>query len=139
MGSPEVYLRSKVPEDMYDTLQKFAELRKLNRMELIKDFNLWPFSDKLEILERKYGDSLYHMDLYGVPAPKRRRRNQDSQDAGETAVTFEDGSAIDPNTITSGLAQTQQSKKSISPKKPKFQRDTTKRKEDTDCKNDYFE
>jgi len=44
-------------------------------MELIKDFNLWPFSDKLEILERKYGDSLYHMDLYGVPAPKRRRRN----------------------------------------------------------------
>ena len=89
MGSPEVYLRSKVPEDMYDTLQKFAELRKLNRMELIKDFDLWPFSDKLEILERKYGDSLYHMDLYGVPAPKKRKRNGDSPGAGET-VTFEE-------------------------------------------------
>jgi hypothetical protein len=28
MGSSDVYLRSKVPEDMYDTLQKFAEIRK---------------------------------------------------------------------------------------------------------------
>jgi hypothetical protein len=67
MGSPDVYLRSKVPEDMYDTLQKFAEIRKLDRISLVKEFNLWPFSDKLEILERKYGDALRHMDLYGVP------------------------------------------------------------------------
>jgi len=32
MGAPDVYLRSKVPEDMYDILQKFAEIRKLTRL-----------------------------------------------------------------------------------------------------------
>ena len=28
MGAPDVYIRSKVPEEMYDILQKFAEIRK---------------------------------------------------------------------------------------------------------------
>jgi hypothetical protein len=42
MGAPDVYLRSKVPEDMYDTLQKFAEMRKLDRATLVRDFDLFP-------------------------------------------------------------------------------------------------
>lgn len=62
-------------------------------MELVKDFNLWPFSDKLETLERKYGDSLHHMDLYGVPQPKKRRQNQNSTDMGDTVL--EEGSTIE--------------------------------------------
>ena len=65
MGLPDVYLRSKVPEDMYDTLQKFAEMRKLDRIGLVRDFNLFPEPQKLLTLERKYGDSLDHEDLYG--------------------------------------------------------------------------
>lgn len=65
MGLPDVYLRSKVPEDMYDTLQKFAEMRKLDRIALVRDFNLFPEPQKLLTLERKYGDSLDHEDLYG--------------------------------------------------------------------------
>ena len=67
MGSPDVYLRSKVPEDIYDTLQKFAEIRKLDRMHLVTNFDLFPRTDRLLNLERKYGDSLSHEDLYGVP------------------------------------------------------------------------
>jgi hypothetical protein len=67
MAAPDVYLRSKVPEDIYDTLQKFAELRKLDRMSLVRDFNLFPIVEKLLNLERKYGDSLSHEDLYGFP------------------------------------------------------------------------
>lgn len=83
MGSPDVYLRSKVPEDIYDTLQKFAELRKLDRMSLVRDFNLFPETDRLLNLERKYGDSLSHDDLYGVPQkPKRRRGPDDTQSVG---------------------------------------------------------
>ena len=65
MGAPDVYLRSKVPEDMYDTLQKFAEIRKLDRASLVRDFNLFPNTTNLLTLERKYGDSLNHEDLYG--------------------------------------------------------------------------
>ena len=41
MSEPDIYLRSKVPEDMYDTLQKFAEMRKLDRANLVRDFNLF--------------------------------------------------------------------------------------------------
>lgn len=74
MGSPDVYLRSKVPEDIYDTLQKFAEMRKLDRMTLVRDFNLFPIPENLLNLERKYGDSLSYEDLYGkAQKPKRKR------------------------------------------------------------------
>ena len=65
MGAPDVYLRSKVPEDMYDTLQKFAEIRKLDRASLVRDFNLFPITENLLTLERKYGDSLNYEDLHG--------------------------------------------------------------------------
>lgn len=50
-------------------------MRKLDRMTLVRDFNLFPQTDRLLNLERKYGDSLSHEDLYGVPSkPKRRRQ-----------------------------------------------------------------
>jgi len=67
MGTPDVYLRSKVPDDIYDTLQKFAEIRKLDRMHLVRNFNLFPEPERLLNLERKYGDALSYEDLYGVP------------------------------------------------------------------------
>jgi len=65
MGQPDIYLRSKVPEDMYDTLQKFAEMRKLDRANLVRDFDLFPTPVNLLTLERKYGDSLNYEDLNG--------------------------------------------------------------------------
>lgn len=42
MSAPDIYLRSKVSEDMYDTLVKFAEIRKLNRANLVTNFDLYP-------------------------------------------------------------------------------------------------
>jgi len=65
MGQPDIYLRSKVPEEMYDTLQKFAEMRKLDRANLVRDFDLFPTPVNLLTLERKYGDSLNYEDLNG--------------------------------------------------------------------------
>jgi len=65
MSVPDIYLRSKVPIDMYDTLQKFAEIRKLDRANLVRDFNLYPSVENLLALERKYGDSLSLFDLTG--------------------------------------------------------------------------
>lgn len=66
IGAPDVYMRKKVPEDMYDTLQKFAFIRRCDRMTQVHDFNLFPETDVLEVLERKYGDSLNFEDLNGA-------------------------------------------------------------------------
>lgn len=74
MGAPDIYLRSKVPEDMYDTLQKFAEMRKLDRASLVRDLNLFPVTQNLLTLERKYGDSLNFEDLNGFRQKRRRRQ-----------------------------------------------------------------
>ena len=76
MSSPDVFLRSKVPEEMYDTLQKLAEMRKFDRIKYLKDYSLFPLSDRLLALERKYGNSLNYKDLYGVPHPKTKKKEQ---------------------------------------------------------------
>lgn len=60
MASPDVYLRSKVPEDIYDTLRKISDIKKYERLRFLKDFDLFPSADLLLALERKYGDSLSH-------------------------------------------------------------------------------
>eukprot|EP00354_Favella_ehrenbergii_P005312 CAMPEP_0170451968 /NCGR_PEP_ID=MMETSP0123-20130129/1031_1 /TAXON_ID=182087 /ORGANISM="Favella ehrenbergii, Strain Fehren 1" /LENGTH=144 /DNA_ID=CAMNT_0010713833 /DNA_START=753 /DNA_END=1187 /DNA_ORIENTATION=+ len=83
MKTSDVYLRSKVPEDMYDTMQKFAEIRKLDRAALVRDFNLFPVPERLLILERKYGDALSFEDISGIRLRKRRR----NRDANVTATT----------------------------------------------------
>jgi hypothetical protein len=74
MFAPDIYLRSKVTEDMYDTLQKFAELRKLDRATLVRDFNLFPCVENLLTMERKYGDALNVYDLHGVKRKKKRKK-----------------------------------------------------------------
>ena len=84
MGASDVYLRSKVPEDMYDTLQKFAEIRKLDRASLVRDFNLFPITENLLTLERKYGDSLNFEDLHGF----KQRRKRQKKIGGETGMGF---------------------------------------------------
>ena len=79
MGAPDVYLRSKVPEDMYDILQKFAEIRKLTRLSFVRDFNLFPETETLLTLERKYGDSLNYEDLHGKPGEKKKKKGDPDQ------------------------------------------------------------
>lgn len=51
-------------------------------MALVRDFNLFPEVDRLLNLERKYGDSLTHYDLYGFHKKKKRR------------ITNEDGVSV---------------------------------------------
>lgn len=87
MGASDVYLRSKVPEDMYDTLQKFAEIRKLDRASLVRDFNLFPITENLLTLERKYGDSLNFEDLHGYKQRKKRVRKLAAGETGTAGFT----------------------------------------------------
>jgi hypothetical protein len=55
-------------------------MRKLDRMTLVRDFNLFPLSDRLLNLERKYGDSLSYEDLNGFEQKKKRRVLRDADD-----------------------------------------------------------
>ena len=43
----------------------------------MRDFNLFPSSENLLILERKYGDSLTFFDLNGIKPKKKRRVKTD--------------------------------------------------------------
>ena len=58
---------------MYQTLLKFAEMRKLDRASLVRDFDLFPQLKDLLTLERKYGDSLNFQDLNGFQKKKPRK------------------------------------------------------------------
>jgi len=84
MSVPDIYLRSKVPIEMYDTLQKFAEIRKLDRSNLVRDFNLYPSVENLLALERKYGDSLSLYDLTGQKPKKIRKSRAGGTDGNLT-------------------------------------------------------
>jgi hypothetical protein len=84
MGSPDIYLRDKVPQDIYETIVKFAELRKLDRANLVRDFDLYPDVANLLNMERKYGDAIYHEDIYG--AKKRRLKRSHKVAADGTKI-----------------------------------------------------
>jgi len=43
-------------------------------LSLIRDFNLFPVTEKLLILERKYGDSINIEDLTGMPAKPKKKK-----------------------------------------------------------------
>jgi len=73
ISNPEVFLRHKVPEDMFEILTKLAELRQLERLHLVRDFNLFPDTANLLTLERKYGDLLNYEDLLGVRQKRKRK------------------------------------------------------------------
>lgn len=157
MGAPDVYLRAKVPEDMYDTLQKFAELRKLDRASLIQDFNLFPITENLLTLERKYGDSLNFEDLNGFKQ-KRKRRNKSTGSQGQLSgsdLKSESKSGTKTNAKTDYVSDAMSNAQTILSQKPSHPAVTTinqddddeseeetqevkKRKADTDCKNVQF-
>ena len=76
ISKPDVYLRSKVQENMYEVIQQFGEIRKLERLNLVNEFNLFPSTENLLVLERKYGDSLSHYDINGCKQKKKRKQKQ---------------------------------------------------------------
>ena len=156
MSVPDIYLRSKVPIDMYDTLQKFAEIRKLDRASLVRDFNLYPSVENLLALERKYGDSLSLFDLTGQKPKKQRKPrtggtdgNLTTQDARSELMSFETKTqtqTIDTITqedrTTTARSTTAPARKvpieESSEEEDKVQRDVTKRKASTEHQNSAF-
>ena len=145
MSEPDIYLRSKVPQEMYDTLQKFAEIRKLERANLVRDFNLYPVALHLLTLERKYGDSLTNYDLTGQkPKRQRKKSKTDGTNSDAVSMSYETKTSLsDADTFT--VTQSKTGTSTIASKPPavvyeessededQIVRDTTKRKADTVC------
>lgn len=73
ISSPEVYLRDKTSEEMFDTILKFAEMRKLDRAVLVRDFDLFPEYKYLITFDRKYGDTVTYEDMHGIKKKKKKR------------------------------------------------------------------
>jgi hypothetical protein len=71
---------------------------------LVRDFNLFPETDKLLTLERKYGDSLSFEDINGKPGKSKKKKqgdesNQSQMQASEgTKLPTIFGSSVDPKT-----------------------------------------
>jgi hypothetical protein len=86
MGNPDIYLRSKVPADIFDTIQKLAEMRKYDRIKYLRDYNLFATSERLLALERKYGDSLSNEDLYGVKDKVKKKKSPPKEEEHHTSA-----------------------------------------------------
>jgi len=83
---------------MYSILMKFAEIRKLDRAFLLRDFDLYPDAGTLEVLERKYGDSINHIDLNGAAKRQKRRVKKTSGEMSSTmSPSVRDQSSIEPS------------------------------------------
>lgn len=70
--NPDIYIKAKVSEELMDTLNKTMELRRNDRLKLVKDFNICPSVERLYLLERKYGDALTDMDIYGKSTKSKK-------------------------------------------------------------------
>ena len=109
VGEPDIYLRDKVPEEMYSVLMKFVEIRKLDRAILLRDFDLYPNADILEVLERKYGDSITYVDIHGAAKRQKRRRKKTSSNMSSMSPSVRDQSSLEPSIIDgqSSIVQSQ--------------------------------
>ena len=65
LGHPDIYIRTKVPENIYNVLVNISEIRKCWTIQTIDQFNYFPITEDLIIMERKYSDALTPEDIHG--------------------------------------------------------------------------
>ena len=110
--NPDIYIKAKVSEELMETLNKCMELRRADRLKFVRDFSICPTVSNLFLLERKYGDALTDMDIYGKTSKVKK-------------VEFKETTSLSP--------------KARSPEKPKEKKVRMKVKDDLDMNNNEFE
>ena len=63
--SPDLYIRTKVPQNIQDCLVNIQSIRAHWNLKNVAEFNIFPLSEDLIAIERKYSDSLSDEDLLG--------------------------------------------------------------------------
>lgn len=145
IGESDIYLRSKVPQDMYEILQQFAEIRKQDRQNLVTEFNLYPSAERLLILERKYGDSLSVFDLTGKMPRRRKQKQRDGTASGmderSAGLSYEtqtiEGTTV-MNTTSHAPSEIRRTAEESSSEEDTEPHEKMKLKADTDCHNYEF-
>ena len=64
MSQPNSF--TKIPQNLLTVLNSFAEIRKLQRANLLKNFDLIPSADAMIEIEQKFGGSLTPEDMSGI-------------------------------------------------------------------------
>ncbi|KRX01048.1 hypothetical protein PPERSA_00796 [Pseudocohnilembus persalinus] len=74
---PSIYLRTKVPEHIYNVLIKIHEIRKCQNIRQVDQFNLFPDAKDLISMERKYSDALSPEDIFGYEIEVKKGKKTD--------------------------------------------------------------
>lgn len=83
--NPDIYIKAKVSEELMDTLNRIMELIRNDRLKLVRDFKICPSVSSLFLLERKYGDALTDMDIYGKQSKSKKVDFKESLSMSPTA------------------------------------------------------
>lgn len=84
-NNPDIYLRERVPEDIYNTIIKIRKIREKFEMKDVVMSNLWLSEKEITDFERNYGDALNDFDLYGIQNKKKLRKNKSRRKEDETS------------------------------------------------------
>ncbi|KAL4490305.1 hypothetical protein ABPG72_004344 [Tetrahymena utriculariae] len=63
---PDIYIRTKEPENICRTLNQISEIAKCWNIKSVAQFDLFPVASDLIAMERKYSDSLTAEDIHGI-------------------------------------------------------------------------
>lgn len=95
---PDIYLRERVPLEIYNTVNKIKKMREKDYLDEIEKHNLWLTSFEQNTFERSYGDSVNEYDLNGT---EQRRINKSKRNRGKS------------NKSRSAISETQDCSKSV--------------------------
>ena len=102
-NDPDIYLRARVPEDMYNTIIKIRKIREKFEIKEVSSSDLWLTEKEIVTFERNYGDALTDFDLYGIRnkkrVKKRKSTHKNSEASVERNITEEHTSCFSMNNI----------------------------------------
>ncbi len=151
MGAPDIYLRTKVQEDIYETLVKFGEMRKLERANLVMQFDLFPEVVNLLTMERKYGDAINFEDINGTRRKKKKKAridgsgnllenamtNNESQSQGQSLESLAKETEVSKSQAGGSLKKVVIRDEQVSSEEEEQVK--VKRNPDTDARNEKFD
>ncbi len=73
--NPDIYNRSKISEECFQTMHKMMEIRKANRLRTLQIMDLFPKVHGLEEIENKYGETITLEDMLGVKEKPRKTKS----------------------------------------------------------------
>ena len=88
---PSIYIKSKVPEEISQNLNRLANIRKVcDDLATVDAMNLWPNADWLIQIERKFSQSLSQEDITGLEGAPKKKKSIGGTDMTKTVRLMEE-------------------------------------------------